>query len=76
MNAYVSAEILTRTQQLADQRGGPSVDHVPQKVHFEDRPRPRNSEQAAAPDEGDSETFIDGAGIQPGGAIDFGKRCQ
>ena len=63
MNAYVSAEILTRTQQLADQRGGPSVDHVPQKARFKDQSRARHSAEAAAPDEGGLETFSDGAGI-------------
>jgi hypothetical protein len=63
MSASVPAETLTRTQQLEDHRGSPSVDNAQQKVRFEEQSPSRNSQEAAGPDESGFETFIDGGGI-------------
>jgi hypothetical protein len=63
MNASTRPEVLRQTDHVQERPGDAGVDTMLQELCSDERTPQRNTPWPCVPDEGASETFIDGAGV-------------
>jgi hypothetical protein len=63
MDISQRSEVLRETEPVAGPRGNSGVDAVPREPRSNEQTPPRNPAEPSVPDEGTSETFVDGSGI-------------